>query len=92
MEEGGRQRSQNSIHNCQVHSRTSKEESQGQPPLPLAFAALRTGLEGGGCPLDGSHAGSGQCAGETRGGLFCAGRSPGPGGTESAGSNEFHLL
>lgn len=33
-----------------MHLRASEDEGQGQPPLPLASAALRTGLEGGGGP------------------------------------------
>lgn len=93
MEDEGRQSRRGTIRDGQVHSRASREGSQGRPPLPLAFAAVRAGLEGSGWPLGGSHAGSGRCAaGETRGGLFCRSGSPGRGGTARAGSNEFHLL
>lgn len=92
MEEEGRHRSEGTIHKGQLHSRASREGGQQWPPLPLAFAALRAGLEGSWWPLGGSHAGSGWCALQTRGDLFCEGGSTGLGEIASAGSNEFHLL
>ena len=61
----------------------------GSPPPPLALQPWEPGLRGAGGPRPCQ---AGRCAAETRRGLFSRCSSPGPGGTASAGSNEFLLL